>query len=414
MKDKATQHLLFIAPASIPVNGAEAIVNIKLLRLLVSKGYQIDVISKKARWEHYPLMQEEKLIKKLSSVTIIEVDNKVGFKTLWLHLRAWMRFKVLFKGVHWAFLASKKVEDLVSKNSYMCVLTKNYPSELVGCWSKKKYGLPWVATWNDPYPHERYPRPYGKGPQTQLPLLKRPILEQMSKYPNAHIFPSLRLCNYMQSYLHAEVNKLYVIPHIVESVANSSSLECPDQNKVVLKICYLGSLDGPRQPWTMLEAIEKIHQSQLSISIKVDFVGTIPNGMTQFIQDKKLENIVSAFPPVSYKESLDLLRKYDVALIIEAPCEEGVFLPSKVSDIMEVELPIFAISPKIGVLNDLFVNKNIQYFSDVTDIESIYQEFQRLMNDFNEKRISIPIIPDDYKSDNIAKQYDYIIENCSK
>ena len=29
--------ILFVAPASIPVNGAEAIVNVKLLKLLVSK-----------------------------------------------------------------------------------------------------------------------------------------------------------------------------------------------------------------------------------------------------------------------------------------------------------------------------------------------------------------------------------------
>ena len=32
------RRLLFVAPASIPVNGAEAIVNVKLLKLLVSKG----------------------------------------------------------------------------------------------------------------------------------------------------------------------------------------------------------------------------------------------------------------------------------------------------------------------------------------------------------------------------------------
>ena len=71
----ANNRILFLAPASIPVYEAEAIVNVKLLKLLVSKGYRIDVISKKAKWKRYPLMLEDELQKELSSVTIIEVDN---------------------------------------------------------------------------------------------------------------------------------------------------------------------------------------------------------------------------------------------------------------------------------------------------------------------------------------------------
>ena len=40
--------ILMIAPASYPVNGAEAIVNIKLLKALSDSGeFEIDLISKK-------------------------------------------------------------------------------------------------------------------------------------------------------------------------------------------------------------------------------------------------------------------------------------------------------------------------------------------------------------------------------
>lgn len=402
------KHILFLAPASIPVNGAEAIVNVKLLKLLVSKGYYIDVISKKAKWEHYPLMQEEELVELLSSVTIIEVDNKVGLKTIWLHLRAWIRFKVLFKGVHWAFLASKKVKDLMLINSYLCVITKNYPSELVGCWIKRKYGLKWIATWNDPYPHERFPWPYGGGSQAQLPLLKRPILKQMSKYPDSHIFPSERLRNYMQTYLHADIKKLFVIPHIVESIENRT-LECSDDG--ILKICYIGCLDGPRQPWTILDAIEILCKSHTDISFKVDFIGTTPEVTNQVIREKKLQDVVRIFKPVSYNESLMLLGKYNIALIIEAPCSEGVFLPSKVSDAMAVGIPIFAVSPAKGVLHDLFDRKFIQYFSDITKPESIYGELVRLINDYSNGSISRPAIPKEFTPEYVAMQYELIIKD---
>ena len=164
----SNNRILFIAPASIPVFAAEAIVNFKLLKLLVSKGYKIDVISKKAKWERYPMMFEEELQQKLSSVTIIEVSNKINLSSLWFHLRAWLRFGVMFKGIHWAFLASQKAKLLLMENNYSCVMTKNTPSEIVGRWIKRHYGTTWLATWNDPYPLERFPEPYGKGPNAKL------------------------------------------------------------------------------------------------------------------------------------------------------------------------------------------------------------------------------------------------------
>ena len=148
------KRILFIAPASIPVNGAEAIVNVKLLKLLVSKGYRIDLISKKAKWKHYPLTEEEELQRSLSSLTVIEFENRLSFLSIWYHIRACFRFGVVFKGAYWAFIASKKVKELVKANDYQCIITKNMPSELVGYWAKCRYGIPWAATWNDPYPRE--------------------------------------------------------------------------------------------------------------------------------------------------------------------------------------------------------------------------------------------------------------------
>lgn len=41
------KRILFIAPESFPVNGAEAIVNIKQLEILSNAGCVIDVVSKK-------------------------------------------------------------------------------------------------------------------------------------------------------------------------------------------------------------------------------------------------------------------------------------------------------------------------------------------------------------------------------
>lgn len=47
IESNENKHILMIAPASIPVTGAEAICNVKLLKVLSENGYKIDLISKK-------------------------------------------------------------------------------------------------------------------------------------------------------------------------------------------------------------------------------------------------------------------------------------------------------------------------------------------------------------------------------
>ena len=400
----AENRILFLAPASIPVNGAESIVNLKLIKLLISKGYEIDLISKKYKWDHYPVSRYDDLLSSLSSATVLEVDNHFGVKALWYHLRAWLRFGVLFKGIHWAYLASKKVESLIAEKDYKCVITKNIPSEVVGYWIMRRYRIPWIATWNDPYPHERYPEPYGKGPSTRLALFKKPLISQMSS-ADAHIFPSGRLRDYMLSYLNCDINKTFVISHIVESVAG-----CPKQRDGILNICYIGNLDGPRKPWTLLEAISIVKNRCIDNAMRVDFVGTTPVNMCDVIKEKGIDDIVNILPPVSYNESLKLMSRYDVALIIEAPCKEGVFLPAMVSDAMAAGISIFAVSPGDGVLHDMYTNGYIQFFSDVTKVDSIVNEMMRLIDLFNSNQLKKPLIPEEYKSDFIGCQYDNIIE----
>jgi len=401
------RRLLFVAPASIPVNGAEAIVNVKLLKLLVSKGYKIDLISKKARWEHYPLMQEEELQRSLSSVTVIEIENRVSLRTIWYHFMAWLRFGVVFKGAYWAFIASKTVKKLVRKNHYQCVITKNIPSELVGYWAKLRYGIPWAATWNDPYPRERFPEPYGRGPHARLGMLKRPLIKKM-RMADAHIFPSARLRDYMQGYLKCDAGKTYVIPHIAEPVGRKQA-----QSDGVLKICYIGSLNEARQPWTTIEALDAFHRNNGTFAFKVDIIGTTPSGIKEEISSRDLEGIVSVFPPVSYSESLDLLQKYDLALIIEAPCPEGVFLPSKVCDAMAAGLSVFAVSPAVGVLHDLFENRYIQYFSDVTRPDSILEGLDAIASDFTAGRLGSTAVPSEFLPESVSNQYERIFQVIS-
>ena len=73
---------------------------------------------------------------------------------------------------------------------------------------------------------------------------------------------------------------------------------------------------------------------------------------------------------------------------------------------MQCGKPIFAVSPKKGVLNDLCNETYVGYFADVRNIDAIYEEISKLYNDFKDGKLEDNIkIPEEYKSDDIVSQY---------
>ena len=116
-------------------------------------------------------------------------------------------------------------------------------------------------------------------------------------------------------------------------------------------------------------------------------MGHCDSSVNDLIAELKLEKIVSYISPVEYKESLKRLSAYDIAVIIEADCEEGIFLPTKVSDFLQMSIPIFAVSPQVGMLNDLYKENQVSYFAAVNDVDAIFNELNVLYQDFEEKTI---------------------------
>ena len=374
------KRVLVLAPSSYPTYGAEAIVNIKLLKALVdSDKFEIDLVSKRVNWKHYP---EEEYDIKFSSVNIIDIDLKVTPTLIWEHIHSFFKFGITFKAVHWAIKALPIVEDLVKRNKYDYVLTKDSPSFVLGEYLKRKYGIKWVATWNDPFPPVKYPFPYGKGGNFNGNIFDRMCVNTMRK-ADIHIFPSARLRDYMVKYLNIGLETTKVIPHII--------LKTDVENKIQndkLRILHSGTLQSPRDPKTFLLALSKFKKNFPLSNIEVSVMGLIEDDAKQLIKELGLSDIVKLIPPVKYSESLKRLSLYHVALIIEADCDEGIFLPTKVTDFMQYKKYIFSISPREGVLNDMYRNKDIHYFADVKDVQSIYDALNEIYNDFISNRFN--------------------------
>lgn len=401
--------ILFIAPSSYPVNGAEAIVNIKLLKALSDDGgFEIDLISRKNRYAPYPSDSIESYNINLKNLYVIENQGGFSMKVLVESLCAFAVFKSIFAGCHWAFRALPIVKKLAKENNYDFVLTKNYPSFLLGAYLKGKYGLRWVASWNDPYPRNFYPMPYGKGKDHKQSLIEALQLKQMRK-ADFHVFPTNALKNHMKSYLNVEENVCFVAPHIViETKCNTENNEAEQNKNVPLKIIHSGSLVSPRNPRPVINALSRIVKNNPSINIHFTFLGKMEQGDSVYIKSMEhLQGLISIIPAVEYKKSLDILASQDVACVIEADCGVGggVFLPTKVTDFMQIHKPIFAISPRKGVLEDLYEESSIGYFADIHDETSIYEGLLMIYRDFERGKLKKSSVPQSYRPDSVVDIY---------
>ena len=399
MKNK---HILVIAPASIPITGAEAICNVKLLRVLSENGYKIDLISKRMKYTHYPETNLAELGLNLNSVNTIEVDNKISLKVIWQHLCCLFIFGTVFKGAHWAYCVLKVAKELCKKNQYDAIITKNSPSELLGYYFKKKNGIKWIATWNDPYPTKKYPKPYGNGVNAKLFILERPLLKKMEE-ADYHIFPNQRIRDYMSNYINIPAEKTRIIPHVV---IPREHIDTPHEN---LKIVHLGNVLPPRDATPFLRALSEFIKNKQDAKIEIAFIGQTPQSIKDYIKTTHLEKYVKVFLPVKYEESQEILETYDIQLIVEAPCEEGIFLPTKVSDSMQLGKPIFTISHSVGVLNDLYKKGHISYFSSVKDEKDILATLEQVYNDFTNGKLKTFSLEKSYSPQTIFQQYDEII-----
>ena len=139
--------------------------------------------------------------------------------------------------------------------------------------------------------------------------------------------------------------------------------------------------------------------------IEVGILGVADNSLDEYLKEFGLEKYVHLLPPVSYEESLLEVRKYSVGLVIEAPCPEGIFLPTKVSDFMQLGMPIMAVSPTEGVLNDLYREGYIDYFADNTNVESIKQAINKCYYDFVNDTLAPSRIPSDYSENSVVQKY---------
>lgn len=245
----------------------------------------------------------------------------------------------------WVPSAEKAVLDHFARNPErpQALLTFGEPmsDHLLGLRLKQKLALPWVAHFSDPWSDNPFRRRFFLSN-----FLNRRYEAQVVRHADRLIFTSQETLDLvMRKYSEAWRAKARVLPHGFEPALYGERQRGGDSS-VVLR--YLGNFYGNRSPLPLFKALAILHRENPSLleGVRVELVGHVPARMFMNSAFKSLPSgLVQTVSTVPYRQSLRLMSNADLLLVIDAPEDVSVFLPSKLVDYLGAGVPILGIVP---------------------------------------------------------------------
>jgi glycosyltransferase involved in cell wall biosynthesis len=122
-----------------------------------------------------------------------------------------------------------------------------------------------------------------------------------------------------------------------------------------MNIVHTGALTPPRAPDQFLEGLsvfvgrEGVDPSML----RVHFIGLSSPQLGEKLNQYAVAPYCEMHGPVDYSTASGYVSSADVALLIEADLNDGIFLPAKFAEYLQCGRPVMAVGPRNGTVSDL-------------------------------------------------------------
>jgi hypothetical protein len=339
--------VLMFAPLCYPPEGSEAIVTCKLVLAMIDAGWKMTVISQSDFGHFYPHSCNDHwqpLLSVLSSISGVRGNGMLAsvFGSVLTDRH---------RALSWVVKATLAGLLALRKGNYDVVLSRAAPQygHLPALFVSRLAGVPWIANWSDPMPPAKAPPPYGRGINAKVSRVTDAYCRSVFRWADWHTFPCERLMHYYWRMAPELETKSSVIPHIALS---HFRMDAP-QNARVFSLCHTGSM-ALRDPTVFFRGLRRfLDDTRPRGEVQVTFIGSSSSAVWVKAREFAVNHVVRVETPKTYEVTLALAASSSVVLVIEAPCGEGIFMPSKVADVVQTGRPVLAISPRVGTLADL-------------------------------------------------------------
>lgn len=289
--------------------------------------------------------------------------------------------------------------------SYLHSISVPYSSHLIALRLKKKYQLPWVAQFYEPWGNNSYR------------IANRWVLEKNEKWEkivaeNADIIihNSDEMVEYWRNkYGKIVEDKIFSLPMSFNFEKFKTKHHFSSKiNK--LHICHIGNLYRIRRADVFLRSLASLFDEFPSFKEKVlvSFIGEIPKEDIDLVKELGLTDVVHIVGILSEADCIDYYENADIFLVIESPNQGQLFFPSKLIRYYYYRKPIIGLTCKNSVLYNQLI-KNGHYVCESNDIDGIKQYLWKAVSDYT-SLLDINLNAwTQFEAQNVASMYSEII-----
>lgn len=330
---RVPERVLLISFAYPPVSAPEALLSAKAVRSLAPA--EVDVVcARPGRWQR----QDPDMVGYAESAArLVHRVRQPWWVPVVQPVRAARRFPDALRfTVRRAVDAAERLEP----DGYDALVTWSqwHSAHLVGLALKAAHpDLPWIAHFSDPWVDNplipvRGPGAAGSARMERAVVQAADALEFTSAETRSLV---------LRKYADDAVDRAHVVPHLFDETLYPSA---PARSGEQLFVRHLGSFYGRRQPDPLLDALRRLVADDPSTAarLRVELIGPAPDASRA---GGLPPGLVTYRDAVGYHESLRLMVEADLLVLIDAPAEVNVFLPSKLVDYIGAGRPILGLTP---------------------------------------------------------------------
>jgi glycosyltransferase involved in cell wall biosynthesis len=301
-------------------------------------------------------------------------------------LRMWASF------TPWLVRAWPTCARAVREHQPAAILTSGppHPIHMLGLWLKRRYRLPWIADFRDPWiatalsPPRRSVTSRWEARQERAVMASADVI--ITNAPNAcealaQAFPSAR-------------EKIVVITNGYDPERfESPEWTAPGADDQPITILHPGQLYAGRDPRPFLDALKvfRARRGEQARPIRLFLIGNLEGDHHSFdlaaeIRSRDLQAIVSVGGQVPYDESLKRMVRSDILLLLDTPGRR-IGVPAKLYEYVGAGRPVLALGEPDGDTAWVLRQCGVPYrIAPPGEPESIQQALAELVEQVESRR----------------------------
>lgn len=250
----------------------------------------------------------------------------------------------------WAKLtAIKKANEEALSGNYDYIHSTNHPvsCHLIALEAKKKSGLPWIASFYDPW----YMNP--------LRPIKKASISEKDKQLEALVAENADIILHTNQAIYQEwverygekiKQKMFVLPLVFNMPKREDHSIMGNSGKFV--ISHIGNLYLDRTSVDFLKAVRLLldKHPELKNVLLINYLGTVTPKDKEYVKDSGLSDIINFVGSLNEAECCDYYEKSNMFLAVDAKSARNIFFPSKILKYFYYGKPILGLTPANSAL----------------------------------------------------------------